>query len=159
MSLDSQYGVCFRSCLSHMLDVMRARKFRDTLNIVIERGHPNVYDCERIFNDMKQRLRRLGVNVLGSFTIESKQTCQPLAAPDFLAGSYSMLRAEHGTGLREYLEVAPKAVKGETGLTYLALLPGSLQKLKSDFERMRQRDIELWRERKKAKKLSGGKSS
>jgi hypothetical protein len=47
MNLNSQYGVCFRACLRELLRVIKARKYRDNLNIVMENGHPNVEDCRR----------------------------------------------------------------------------------------------------------------
>ena len=75
MNLDSQYGVCFRACMSHIFDVMAARGNRDKLHVVFERGHPNVMNCERIFNDMKVLLLRRGIDILCSFTVESKDMC------------------------------------------------------------------------------------
>jgi len=84
MSLDSQYGVCFRACLRCLVDLLAERNYRDRLHIVMEAGHPNVTDCERIFLDLKAKFFRLaGADFLGTFTIESKTSCPPLMISDF----------------------------------------------------------------------------
>ncbi len=152
MNLDSQYGVCFRACLTHLADIMKARGYKDTLHIVIERGHTNVWDCERIFNDLKMRYRRAGANFLGSFTVETKENCTPLMMGDFLAAFYSMLRAQHPQGMQIYAKHAPEPSKGEAGLTFLELLPDALHNLKAGFEKMRQMEIDAWRAAKTARK-------
>lgn len=63
MRLDSQYGVCFRACLGRILYTLERRGNRDKINVVIERGHRNVGDCERIFNDAKSIWRQSGSDI------------------------------------------------------------------------------------------------
>jgi hypothetical protein len=148
MALDSQYGVCFRSCMAHIFDVLGERGYRDKLHVVIERGHPNVWDCERIFNDMKDRWHRRGVDLMGSFTVETKQSCRPLMISDFLAGAYSMKRTLAAAGTLNYADIAPPPPPGEAGLTFLELQPDALRHLKENFETDRQQQIALWRARR-----------
>jgi hypothetical protein len=50
-----------------------------------ESGHKNVGDCMRIFDDLKKRLDNIGMNFLGDFTVEQKETWPPLMAADLLA--------------------------------------------------------------------------
>ncbi|HUK59811.1 MAG TPA: hypothetical protein VLV50_11315, partial [Stellaceae bacterium] len=120
-----------------------------------ERGHKNVWDCERIFNQVKTVLRRLGIDVLGTFTVGAKDTCPPLMLADFLAGTYSMMRAARGgVSVQTYQDIAPMPAKREAGLTFLELLPDALTKLKTDFERLRQHEVEEWRARKEARKAA-----
>ena len=87
MILDSQFGVCFRACISHLLDVLEARGYRDRINVVLERGHKNVWDCERIFNDLKGYFRLAG-DLFGTFTVETKESCAPLMVADLLAATH-----------------------------------------------------------------------
>ena len=48
MNLDSQYGACFRCCMARLFEVMAERGYQDRLNVAMEDGHPNVWDCGRI---------------------------------------------------------------------------------------------------------------
>ena len=82
------------------MDFLALRQHRDTLNIVMEDGHRNVGDCERIFHDLKKRLDNIGMNFLGSFTVEQKETWPPLMAADLLAATYSTARARDAAGTR-----------------------------------------------------------
>jgi hypothetical protein len=154
MHRDSQYGVCFRACMSHLLDLMSARGNRDRLHIVIERGHPNVFDCERIFNDLKIRLRRIGIDVLGTFTVEKKTDCMPLMVADFLATTYSMMRVAEKAAVFNYKDVAPLPPRNEAGLTFLELREDALKNLKTNFELDRQQQIDKWRQARAARKAS-----
>ena len=154
MNLDSQYGVCFRACLAHLIDRMEERGFRDKMNVVIERGHKNVEDCRRIFNDIKDKYQRIGSNLLGSFTTEGKTDCLPLMLGDFLAASYSMMRtSEPSLSLAETINQMPAANPKEGLLTFLELRPEALKNLKINFEKFRQLEIEEWRRRRDGKKL------
>jgi hypothetical protein len=153
MNLDSQYGVCFRGCLAHLIDFLTKRGNTDTLNIVFERGHKNVGDCERIFDDLKRRYLRAGADILGSFAIERKDTWPPLMVADLLAQTYSMLRAEktiNGPGLPPGVPMPAKTEKG--ALMFLELAPNALTELKTGFVRFRQLEIDEWRKRRDARK-------
>jgi len=161
MHMDSQYGACFRACMGYLIDFLALRQHRDTLNIVIERGHPNVRDCERIFDDLKRRFHNIGVNSLGSFTIERKDTWPPLMVADMLAHTYSMVRAKDAAGTLPTGAMQPtKTLKGS--LAFLELAPNALAELKAGYVRFRQLEIDEWRQRRDAKRKaasSQGQSS
>ncbi len=79
MNLDSQYGVCFRCCMARLFDVMAGRGYQDRLHVVMEDGHPNVWDCGRIFKELRDNAKTLaGSDFLGTFSVEKKENCQPL---------------------------------------------------------------------------------
>jgi hypothetical protein len=155
MNLDSQYGVCFRACMAHLADFLAARGHQDRLNVVIEDGHQNVTDCRKIFGDLKQRYERFGIHSLGSFSIERKETCPPLMLADYMAGGYSMIRTRmsfdelEGQG-DDYQPLR----KGRARCTYMELKSDALQTLKTEFERLRQRDIDRWRAERDARKAA-----
>jgi hypothetical protein len=151
LNLDSQYGVCFRACLAHMIDLMGKRQYRDRVHMVIEGGHPNVWDCKRIFDDIKSRLQRVGVDILASFTIENKVDCLPLMTADFLASVHSMIRTEMNSVGADYKDITP-AAKGEPSISFIVLRSDALKKLKSNFEKYRQLEIGEWRAKRAAKK-------
>jgi hypothetical protein len=165
LNLDSQYGVCFRSCLSHLIDLMAKRNYRDKLHIIFEGGHKNVGDCLRIFQDLRARCDRHGYPFLGTLTVETKENCMPLMVSDFLAASYSMMKDDQSKtnlSLTDYMALAPAPPKNEASLTFLDLKPDALRKLKTDFERFRQMEIEEWRAQRDARKASvslGGRPS
>ena len=98
LHLDSQYGVCFRTCIGHLLQLMADRGNRDRINIVLEGGHPSLNDCIRIFQDVKTSANRIGTDVLGTCTIANKKDCMPLMVADFLASAHSKLRAREANG-------------------------------------------------------------
>ena len=73
-------------------------------------------------------------------------------AADFLASTYSMMRASKAAGGLDYANEAPEAPKGQAGLTFLELLPDALSRLKLDFEADRQEAAAAWRARRQAEK-------
>jgi hypothetical protein len=150
MTLDSQYGVCFRACMRHLLEIIWRDGKRHRLDIVIEDGHQNVNDCIRIFDDLKWRLKvRRGVDgLLGKAAIVKKHQSAPLMVADFLASSYSMMRASAQSGGLDYAQEAPEPPKGQAELTFLELLPDALRQLKADFEADRQEAAAAWRSRR-----------
>ncbi len=153
MNLDSQYGACFRACMGRLFDVMAMRDNRDRLNVAVERGHKNVGDCERIFNDLKDYLDFTDRNFLGEFTVAAKEDCPPLMMADLLAATYSMFRVGVGQGSIDpaAFQASPET-KGRLAL--LELRPDALHDLKMGFEKMRQRKIDYWREQRVAKGAS-----
>jgi len=149
MHMDSQYGACFRACMGYLIDFLALRQHRDKLNIIIEGGHPNVRDCQRIFDDLKKRFRNIGVDILGSFTIERKDSWPPLMVADMLAHTYSMVRARDEAGTLPTGALQPaKTLKG--ALAFLELAPNALADLKTGYVRFRQLEIEEWRKRRSA---------
>ncbi|HEV8680068.1 MAG TPA: hypothetical protein VGQ90_11890 [Stellaceae bacterium] len=135
VALDSQYGVCFRMLLSYLVNALTATGKKHNLHVVLERGHQNALNCERIFNELKESVRAKGIELLGTFTLASKAEAPPLMVADFLAYSYKMMRIPGGIGLDGYPETAPK--KGEAGLTFLGLAPNALQRLKLEMQQDR----------------------
>jgi hypothetical protein len=154
MNLDSQLGVCFRACMSHLLDLMEARGYRDRLHIVMESGHPNVFDCERIFSDLKGYFRLAGAAFLGDFTVVSKESCAPLMVSDLLAGTHPMLRAASTQDPGTFDQYRANPAREGAKLSFLELKPDALEGLKRGFERMRQLQIDHWREQRAVRKAS-----
>jgi hypothetical protein len=155
MNLDSQYGVCFRACMAHLIGIVTQDGKRHMLNIVVEDGHPNVGDTIRIFNDMKLQVKyQLAASLLGQITKAKKKDTPPLMACDFQAYTYSRMRASKAAGGLDYAAEAPmRPRKREAGLTFLELLPDALAGLKVKFERDRQEAANAWRARRVAKKI------
>jgi hypothetical protein len=153
MNLDSQYGACFRACVGRLFDIMVRRQYQDQLNVVIENGHRNVGDCERIFKDLREHCKNLaGNDLLGTFSVKSKIGCRPLMVSDMLAATYSMYRARTAAGTLDPSPLMPpRRKKGQ--LTWLELQPDALRDLKIGFQRMRELKIKDWQERR-AKKSS-----
>jgi hypothetical protein len=91
---DSKYGIMFRGCISHVVDVIGempiAREPR--LNIVLEDGHKNSADVSRIYRLVQDRLGPS--RLLSGLTFAAKKACVPLAAADLLA--YSAFGQEVG---------------------------------------------------------------
>lgn len=159
LHLDSQYGVCFRGCLAALLKILEERGNKDRLNVIMERGHANVRDCERIFNDLKLRFKHVGVDLLGSWTVETKVSCAPLMVADMLAGTHSMMRAALESGVSP--TSFPRASRETKGaLRIVELQPGALRDLKDGFEELRRREVAEWRAAKASRKgVSGDLSS
>jgi hypothetical protein len=152
MSLDSQLGVCFRACMSPLLVLLEARQWRDKLNVVMERGHKNVGDCERIFNELRGYFRLADGHFLSEFTVAAKETCAPLMVADLLAATNSMMRARLAEGTLDLTPVTADPKRKGAKLSFLELKPDALTGLKVGFEKMRRRKVELWREKRTAKK-------
>jgi len=149
MTLDSQYGVCFRACMSQLLSIVLADGKRHRLNVVMEGGHPNVGDTMRIFDDLRRRLKqRRGIDPLGDIIIAKKYERALLMVADFLASTYSMMRASRERREIDYAAETPEPPKGQAGLTFLELLPDALRRLKEDFEADRQEAAAAWRARR-----------
>jgi len=86
IQLDSEYGICFRMCL--MVIANMTEKIADpskvTVHVVMESGHRNAGDAERIFGLAKKQVPRLA-QILGTITFADKMDCYPAQAADFLA--------------------------------------------------------------------------
>jgi hypothetical protein len=152
MNLDSQYGACFRACMAHLFDVMKERGYQDRLHVVMERGHHNVWDCERIFNDLRSTCKVLaGADFLGEFSVRPKEGCPPLMVADMLAGTYSMFRDHVQKGLINAPDFhAQPTTRGK--LAFLELQPNALRDLKDGFEQLRQRKIAHYEAQRAARK-------
>src|SRR5258708_26051297 len=92
VGLDSQYGVCFRMILRNIINLIYATGKRHKLHVVVERGHPNAKNTEKIFHESKLTLKARGIELLGDFTLAAKEEAAPLMAADFLAHTYALMR-------------------------------------------------------------------
>jgi len=159
MQPDSQYGLCFRVCLRHFLQIVGARGGkRPTLHIVIEAGHKNVRDTERVFNELKKWMARRGSEALGAITIAQKSETNERMVADFLAHTYSMMRASNPLLLQQLPDQSEPSdrPRGEAGLTYLEFRNETFQEFKDIFASERQAAIDDWRARRAVK---GARSS
>jgi hypothetical protein len=84
---DSKYGILFRGCFAHIVDVVGniPNAHEPRLRVILEDGHKNAADVVRIYKWAEDRLgpRR----ALSGLAFENKRTCLPLAAADMLAYS------------------------------------------------------------------------
>jgi hypothetical protein len=129
--------------LAYVISILREKDGKDMLHIVLERGHKNAPDCERIFHEFKQLWKEQGADFFGTFTLQDKQSCMPLMVADMLAATYSMRRAREASGdlsLAAYDMEKPK--KG--GLVFIELAPNALRQLKEGYEAARLRKMAAW---------------
>jgi hypothetical protein len=154
---DSQYGACFRVCTARLLTLFEMRGGKDRFDIVLEDGHANRFDCERIFRDLSNRYRLLGRDFLRTFTIAKKRERKPLMVADMLAAAHSMLRAKIAGGELDVARISltpptqmPIFIKG--GIANLELAPGALVRLKTDFELERKIAADNWRAKREARR-------
>jgi len=146
MHLDSQLGVCFRACMRHLIEIVENNNYRDRLNIVMERGHPNVFDCERILNELRENYKIAGRDFIGTFTVASKGQCAPLMVADMLGSVHSMARAAVSRGELDMSQFFSGPHRKGAHLAFLELTPDSLCGLKKGFEEFRRFKIAHWRE-------------
>lgn len=85
---DSQFGLCFRSCLSFVPEyVVTLAPCEDAVvDFVLEDGHRNVGDARRIFDQIKAEVPEIG-RLLGSFTVAGKRDFPGLQVADALVSS------------------------------------------------------------------------
>lgn len=151
MNLDSQLGLCFRLCLSYMVDSLLKTGHKHRLHIVIERGHPNTRNADEIFNEIKKMHQARGIDLLGDITIASKEESPPLMVADFQAHMLSISASLNRKGEPGYFELTaakaggPQAAsivpKGEARISHFEFTPGSLRQVKIDFEQDRQKRV------------------
>jgi hypothetical protein len=128
--LDSKYGLCFRMCLtSFMLEVLKRsyKKRIAPLYIVLEAGHPNVGDAERIFWEMKKEYDDLGVNMLQSVTKADKDSCGQLMMADFIAHTTYMVST--GVAPTPQSTLGPTPRKGPMTVHHLESTPEAMASL------------------------------
>lgn len=79
---DTPYGLCMRAFIYQVIVHYENRHEELPVNFVLEHGHKHSGDAERVFHEVKEGQGR---GVLGAFSLETKNTCVPLAVPDSLA--------------------------------------------------------------------------
>jgi hypothetical protein len=90
--LDTAYGLCFRTCLYHFMEQAWRRRYKKKLpelHIILEAGHKNAGDAERVFVDVKKEFDAFGFTVLRTLTKAAKDECSPLMIADASANSGS----------------------------------------------------------------------
>ena len=155
MNIDSQLGVCFRACMGYLRELMGQNNFRDRLNIVMESGHPNVFDCERIFNQLKANFLFVGHDFLGTFKVAAKDQCPPLMVADLLAATHSVMRASVSRGELDPRQFLANPNSKGAKPAFLELTPGALVGLKTQFEEFRKLKIARWRETRRVEATQG----
>jgi hypothetical protein len=159
MQPDSQYGLCFRMLLLHLLRFMcepieRATNFDEVsiLNLVVEDGHKYVGAVRTIFGEIQRRLVRHGAPLLGSVTIAKKRECTELMAADFVAHTYLLMRRavfgnETLVGQFDYDDSPNESV-----LSSIEFGPVAFSAFKTEYERDKQEKMDEWRRRRDAKR-------
>jgi Protein of unknown function (DUF3800) len=95
VQLDSRYGLCFRFCLARTMNILRhAFGDRDDLELhfVLESGHKNFGDADRIFNLVKKRGPPEVSRMLRTITAGDKKDFPGLQGAD--SGAYHTLDSE-----------------------------------------------------------------
>jgi Protein of unknown function (DUF3800) len=133
--LDTKYGLCFRYCLVHFVQEVLKRQLRSRvppLHIVLEAGHANFGDAERIFLEEKRLWVYAGNPILRTITKADKDDCGGLMLADFSAHSeYLLEKRELDTGApRNRAEVA--APRGMTPSTHIQFTPKMLRSLRAE---------------------------
>jgi Protein of unknown function (DUF3800) len=118
--LDSKYGLCFRICLYHFMREVFKRRYKKkipALHIVLEAGHPNFGDAERIFLEVKEDLEKYGNYMLGTITKAHKDSSGQLMIADFAAHGEYIADQKIPISQRQQIPTSMKIPKGMTGWT------------------------------------------
>jgi len=130
--LDSAYGLCFRMCLYFFVVEAAKRQLRKRippLHLVLEAGHRNSGDAERIFLELKKEFRGREGEMLRSLTLVPKDECDPLMVADFIAHSTLMLDRKARAAGGSTPEPGP-VPRGMTGITHLQSTPQAIAALR-----------------------------
>jgi hypothetical protein len=134
--LDSKYGICFRMCLVHLVKEVLKRKRRNRippLHVVLEAGHANFGDAERIFLEEKRIGVPDGVPILCTLTKADKDECGQLMMADFAAHSeYIMEKREIDTGVPRNRPTVAVIPNGMTPSTHYQFTPEMLRNMRAD---------------------------
>jgi hypothetical protein len=148
VQLDSKYGLCFRQCLMYVVAFV-ARKFAEnpiatidetSLHIVIEGGHKNVGAAAKIFDETQKDISKLGVDILGTLSIATKDRSDELMIADMMAyaafGNANKVRL--GTASRDFpLEDGPifaTPIRQDAEMAHLEFKPGAIAGLRAQLE-------------------------
>jgi hypothetical protein len=118
-----------------MAEVMK-RKFRGRfprLHIIMEGGHQNYGDAERIFFECKKKYDEADVPILSTITKAKKDQCGQLMMADFTA--HTEYLAEGRIRSNDPTFKRPKSAKvprGLTGITHLKSRPEILRNIRSE---------------------------
>jgi hypothetical protein len=144
MQPDSQFGVCFRALLAHLINTTAAIGKSPILHVVVEAGHPNVGCVDVIFRENKQRLQRNGIELLGTITRAEKVETKELMVADFLAHSHSLMRSNASEPI-DYAKLVSPQPKDKAGLTFLVFTQKGFNDMKRQFLLDKEEKAEIWR--------------
>ena len=150
MRLDTQYALCLRGSIAHLLHVLKFKGPSTRLNVVLEAGHKNAGDARRVFEDIKKICGEFGDTLLGDFTTARKFDAMPLMVADFMAFTYSKMRSS-GAVPPEWRESGTelwRKTPGMAGLTHLRLSAEGLALLRDNFAVLQEARKENWRSRR-----------
>jgi hypothetical protein len=119
-------------CLYYFVSEAAKRKRRKkfpALHIVIEAGHRNVGDVERIFLEVKNDLEQTGCDILRTLTMATKDDCDPLMIADFVAHSTFMLDVNARDG--RFPNTRQRAQPGHAGITHFQSTPEALETMRA----------------------------
>ncbi|MHC2255943.1 hypothetical protein ACVILK_005635 [Bradyrhizobium embrapense] len=88
---DTHYGLCFRVSLGAIIHFISDRPWTWPLDVVLESGHRNSGDAERIFQELKVHAP---YGMLGQMVLKRKADCDLLAIADAL--THAVFRAKTG---------------------------------------------------------------
>jgi hypothetical protein len=152
MHMDSQYGACFRVCMSRLIDVVDEARTNHKLNVVVELGHRNIGDIGRIFKEMRDDLCDSGKDLLGTISFADKKSASPLMAADFLAHFYYLRTSNKVLGDEP---INPNQVaRREAHMTYLGLVPEAFERFKQRFADDREERMAAWRAQREKRKAT-----
>jgi hypothetical protein len=130
--LDSRYGLCFRLALYYLLPEVLKRKYRKgipPLHIVMESGHPNYGDAERIFVEVKNEMSEDGYGFLGTITKAAKDESSGLMIADFVAHSTFLMQSDAIRGVRPLPE--PDSATKTRSIMHLNSTPEGLANMRA----------------------------
>jgi len=118
---DSKYGLCFRQCLGHLINETAKRKYRKKiprLDVILEAGHKNAGDVQRIFLELKHEFAAHGFDILRHIAFVDKEDCGQLMMADFLA--HMAMLADRGIIPGQPARVSVEVPKGHSGVSHYA---------------------------------------
>lgn len=134
--LDTKYGYCFRMCLYHFVAEVFKRRHRKKiapLHVVLEAGHRNYGDAERVFLEVKKDFEARGNYMLRTITKADKDSCGQLMMADFAAHGEYVLETRAAAGQpRNRVPVSEPIPKGATVHVAAYSKPELLAKMRAE---------------------------
>jgi hypothetical protein len=129
MHRTSQCGICFMGVLDAMMRDVMSRGRQHDLSVVVEAGHKNGPDTERLFGKRKALLEAVGVRVLDAHKLATKQGEPLLQFADITAHGHAMERREIKSGDMPHFSerVEPQHAGPYPGWTILEVTPEYLE--------------------------------
>lgn len=135
MHQTSQYGICFLAALDGLSKVGAGQGPQHKLSVVVENGHSNAPDTERLFKERRTRLEAAGIDFLRSHSLTSKKDSPLLMLADITSHGHTLERRaiveQEAPHFAERTERAPR--HNETGWTIYEVTPDYLAGLIEEF--------------------------